>query len=54
MNKTNIQNKNKNKNQFIHASVSIVIALAPIASPLVAMDDALATKGKKVIKQSSP
>jgi hypothetical protein len=43
MNKTNIQNKN---NKFIVASIAIVIALALIASPLVAMDDALATHKK--------
>jgi hypothetical protein len=54
MNKTNIQNKN---NKFIVASIAIVIALALIASPLVAMDDALAThkkgnKAKQSIEQS--
>ncbi len=44
MNKTkNIQNKNK----LIVASIAIVVALALIASPLVAMDDAFATKKKK-------
>ena len=44
MNKTNIQNKNK----FIVASIAIVVALALIASPIVAMDnDAFATKKKK-------
>ena len=54
MNKTNIHNKNK----FIVASITIVVALALIASPLVAMDDAFATKKKKgnvaqqAIKQS--
>ena len=46
MNKTtNIHNKNKNK-LFI-ASIAIVVALALITSPLVAMDDAFATKKKK-------
>jgi hypothetical protein len=46
MNKTkNIHNKNKNK--FIVASVALVVALALIASPIVAMDDAFATKKKK-------
>ncbi len=54
MNKTNIQNKN---NKFIVASIAMVIALALIASPLVAMDDALAThkkgnKAKQSIEQS--
>jgi hypothetical protein len=45
MNKTNIHNKNKNK--LFVASIAIVVALALIASPLVAMDDAFATKKKK-------
>ena len=40
MNKTNIQNKNK----LIVASIAIVVALALFASPIVAMDDAFATK----------
>ncbi|WP_148685758.1 hypothetical protein [Candidatus Nitrosocosmicus hydrocola] len=43
MNKTNIHNKNK----LFVASIAIVVALALIASPLVAMDDAFATKKKK-------
>ena len=44
MNKTkNIHNKNK----FIVASIAIVVAFALIASPLVAVDDAFATKKKK-------
>ncbi|HSA74850.1 MAG TPA: hypothetical protein VLE21_01540 [Candidatus Nitrosocosmicus sp.] len=57
MNKTkNIHNKNKNNKLFV-ASVAIVVALALIASPLVAMDDALAThkkgnKAKQSIEQS--
>jgi hypothetical protein len=45
MNKTNIHNNNKNK--LFVASIAIVVALALIASPLVAMDDAFATKKKK-------
>ncbi|KAA2283716.1 hypothetical protein [Candidatus Nitrosocosmicus sp. SS] len=54
MNKTNIHNKNK----LIVASIAIVVALALIASPLVAMDnDAFAThkkgnKAKQSIEQS--
>ena len=45
MNKTkNIHNKNKNK--LIVASIAIVVALALFASPIVAMDDAFATKKK--------
>ncbi len=45
MNKTkNIQNKNKKL--FVY-SVAIVVALALITSPLISMDDAFATKGKK-------
>jgi hypothetical protein len=44
MNKTkNIHNKNK----LFVASIAIVVALALIASPLVAMDDTFATKKKK-------
>jgi hypothetical protein len=44
MNKTkNIHNKNK----LIVASIAIVVALALFASPLVAIDDAFATKKKK-------
>ncbi len=45
MNKTNIQN-NKNKKLLV-ASIAIVVALALFASPIVAMDDAFATKKKK-------
>ena len=41
MNKTNIQNKNK---KLIVTSIAIVVALALFASPIVAMDDAFATK----------
>ena len=44
MNKTNIQNKNK---KLFVASIAIVVALALFASPIVAMDDAFATKKKK-------
>jgi hypothetical protein len=45
MNKTtNIHNKN---NKLIVASIAIVIALALIAGPVVAIDDAFATKKKK-------
>jgi hypothetical protein len=45
MNKTkNIQNKNK---KLIVASIAIVVALALLAGPIVAMDDAFATKKKK-------
>ena len=43
MNKTNIHNKNK----LIVASIAIVVALALFANPIVAMDDAFATKKKK-------
>ena len=43
MNKANIHNKNK----LIVASIAIVVALALFASPIVAMDDAFATKKKK-------
>jgi hypothetical protein len=48
MNKTNnIQNNNKNKNKkLIVTSIAIVVALALFASPIVAMDDAFATKKK--------
>jgi hypothetical protein len=54
MNKTrNIHNKNK----LIVASIAIVVALALITSPIVAIDDALAThkkgnKAKQSIEQS--
>jgi hypothetical protein len=44
MNKTNIHNS---KNKYVVASIAIVVALALIASPIVAMDDAFATKKKK-------
>jgi hypothetical protein len=46
MNKTHIHNNN-NKNKLIVASIAIVVTLALIASPIVAMDDAFATKKKK-------
>ena len=45
MNKTNIHNKCY-KNKLFVASIAIVVALALIASPLVAVDDAFATKKK--------
>ena len=45
MNKTNIHNKNK---KLIVASIAIVVALALITSPMMAMDnDSFATKKKK-------
>ena len=48
MNKTkNIHNNNQNKNKLIVTSIAIVVALALFASPIVAMDDAFATKKKK-------
>ena len=57
--KTIIQIKNiHNNNKIFVASIAIVVALALIASPLVAIDDAFATKKKKgnvaqqVIEQS--
>ncbi|KAA2283729.1 hypothetical protein [Candidatus Nitrosocosmicus sp. SS] len=43
MNKTNIHNKK----YVITASIAIVVALALIASPIVSMDDAFATKKRK-------
>jgi hypothetical protein len=42
VNKTRIQNKNK----LMVASIAIVVALALFASPIVAVDDAFATKKK--------
>ncbi|CAN5589982.1 hypothetical protein BH23THE1_BH23THE1_33760 [soil metagenome] len=54
MNNTNIHNNNKstNKQLFVY-SVALVVALALISSPLVAMDDAFATKKKgNTAKQS--
>ncbi|WP_415309400.1 hypothetical protein [Candidatus Nitrosocosmicus sp. FF01] len=45
MNKTNIHNKNKNK--LFVASIAIVVALALITSPIMAVDEAFATKKKK-------
>ena len=46
MNKTkNIHNQDKNK--LFVASIAIVVALALITSPIMAMDDAFATKKKK-------
>jgi hypothetical protein len=48
MNKTNnIHNNNNNKNKkLLVTSIAIVVALALFASPIVAMDDAFATKKK--------
>jgi hypothetical protein len=47
MNKTNIRNKIKSKKLFV-TSIAIVVALALLISPIVAMDnDAFATKTKK-------
>ena len=47
MNNTkNIHNNNQNKNKLFVASIAIVVALALFASPIVAMDDAFATKKK--------
>ncbi|TVP40069.1 exported protein of unknown function [Candidatus Nitrosocosmicus arcticus] len=43
MNKSYIHNKN---NKLVVASIAIVVALALIAGPLVAVDDAFATKKK--------
>ena len=45
MNKT--KNIHNNKNKLFVASIAIVVALALITSPLVALDDAFATKKKK-------
>jgi hypothetical protein len=45
MNKTNIQYKNKNK--LFVASIAIVVALALFVSPMLNVDDALATHNKK-------
>jgi hypothetical protein len=45
MNKTN-NIHNNNKKYFITASIAIVVALALLASPIVTMDDAFATKKK--------
>ena len=45
MNKTKNIHNNKNK-KLIVASIAIVVALALFASPIVAMDDAFATKKK--------
>ncbi|MDQ2685267.1 MAG: hypothetical protein M3Y25_05425 [Thermoproteota archaeon] len=50
MNITNIHN-NKNNKLFV-ASIAIVVALALIISPNVAMDDAFATKKKEIRSHS--
>ena len=48
MNKTNIHNQNKNKNSKIFvASIAIVVALTLFVSPMLNVDDALATHNKK-------
>ena len=53
MNKTNIHNQNKNKNQnsknskLFVASIAIVVALTLFVSPMLNVDDALATHNKK-------
>ncbi len=48
MNKTNIQNKNNNTNKKLFvASITIVVALALFVSPMLNVDDALATQNKK-------
>jgi len=48
MNKTNIHNQNKNKNSKIFvASIAIVVALTLFVSPMLNVDDALATYNKK-------
>jgi len=44
MNKTNIQNKNK---KLFVTSIAIVVALALFVSPMLNVDDALATQNKK-------
>jgi hypothetical protein len=45
MNKT--KNIHNNKNKYIVASIAIVVAIALMASPIAAVDDAFATKKKK-------
>jgi hypothetical protein len=52
MNKTNIHNQNKNKNKnknskIFVTSIAIVIALTLLVSPMLNVDDALATHNKK-------
>ena len=52
MNKTNIHNQNKNQNQnkskkLFVASIAIVVALTLFVSPMLNVDDALATHNKK-------
>jgi hypothetical protein len=49
MHKSNIHNQNNNKSRkkLFVASIAFVVALALFASPIVAMDDAFATKKKK-------
>jgi hypothetical protein len=53
MNNTNIHNNKSSNIQLFVYSVALVVALALISSPLVAMDDAFATKKKgNTAKQS--
>ena len=50
MNKTNIHNQNKNQNKskkLFVASIAIVVALTLFVSPMLNVDDALATHNKK-------
>ena len=50
MNKTNIHNQNKNKTKskkLFVASIAIVVALTLFVSPMLNVDDALATHNKK-------
>ena len=48
MNKTNIPNQNKNQNKKLFvASIAIVVALTLFVSPMLNVDDALATHNKK-------
>ncbi|MDQ2684774.1 MAG: hypothetical protein M3Y25_02890 [Thermoproteota archaeon] len=42
----NIHNKNNDHHKLVVASIALVVALSLIASPIVAMDDAFATKKK--------
>ena len=49
MNKTNIHNQHKNKNRgkLFVASIAIVVVLTLLVSPMLNVDDALATHNKK-------
>ena len=54
MNKTkNIHNQNKSKKLLV-ASIAIVVALTLFVSPMLNVDDALATHTTRKIKQNSP